>query len=401
MNYIRHLNAFFQYVRRDDRLACSHVSLYLALFQYWNFNRFQNPFPVYRTDIMKLCKIGSKNTYHKCIKQLHEARYIIYHPAPSPYQPVKISLIRLDKQVPKDPTQLTLFGSLPTSGRDLEGVDLPRPSGRGEDGIDLPPPSGGGQEGGGVSTNNDTPHVPYLTTTSINNNTQQVPKMGQLIKLVNLKNVKQCQTPTPVVPTNPPHKQNSTQPHVPNMVHGKNTTVANPTLLEIQLHFKEQNYPIEEADKFYYYNQSKNWMLTEKFRIRNWKSLVKKWMLNHHTHYSPLAASHQPLAPRNLQKEIQYLYESWLEGKDVDSLIKSEHFHHCNLQLSAELMNYSKECRIIQLSGSNRYSNQQLLLAYQSAGADHDLILKDLANLKKLAMKLAVIQLFNQWKMAQ
>src|SRR4051812_29871088 len=96
MNYIRHLNAFFSFVRNDERLACSHVSLYLALFQYWNFNRFQNPFPVYRLNLMQLSKIGSKNTYHKCIRHLHDAGYIIYHPPVSKFQVVQISLKRLD-----------------------------------------------------------------------------------------------------------------------------------------------------------------------------------------------------------------------------------------------------------------------------------------------------------------
>ena len=113
MNYIRHLNAFFSFVRNDERLTCSHVSLYLALFQYWNFNRFQNPFPVFRTDIMQLSKIGSKNTYHKCLKELHLAQYIIYHTKVSKYQPVKISMLRLDiKQEQSAYKQLDIFSPI-------------------------------------------------------------------------------------------------------------------------------------------------------------------------------------------------------------------------------------------------------------------------------------------------
>src|SRR5688500_1091583 len=54
MNYIRHLNTFFSHVKTDTRLTSSHVSLYMALFQYWNFNRFQNPFSIYRENIMQL-----------------------------------------------------------------------------------------------------------------------------------------------------------------------------------------------------------------------------------------------------------------------------------------------------------------------------------------------------------
>src|ERR1044071_10393078 len=113
MNYIRHFNAFFSFVRSDNRLTSSHVSPYLALFQYWNFNRFQNPFSIYRENVMQLSKIGSKNTYHKCMKQLHEAKYILYYPSPSKFQVVRISIVRLDAQEEK-PTrfkQLDLFVS--------------------------------------------------------------------------------------------------------------------------------------------------------------------------------------------------------------------------------------------------------------------------------------------------
>ena len=42
----------------DNRLNPSHISLYLALFQYWNLNRFSNPVSICRGEIMKLSKIG-------------------------------------------------------------------------------------------------------------------------------------------------------------------------------------------------------------------------------------------------------------------------------------------------------------------------------------------------------
>src|SRR5436190_7570835 len=116
MNYIRHLNAFFSLVKTDNRLTASHVSLYIALFHYWNFNRFNNPFSIYRENIMQLSKL-SKNTYHKCLKQLHEAKYIYYHPSPSKFQAVRISIIRLDKEE-ESPTQYKQLDLFPL----LEGV---------------------------------------------------------------------------------------------------------------------------------------------------------------------------------------------------------------------------------------------------------------------------------------
>lgn len=78
MNYIRHLNSFFEISGKDSRLSAYHVSLYMALFQLWNRNRFRDSFPVDREELMQLSRIGSKNTYAKCMKQLHQWGYIQY-----------------------------------------------------------------------------------------------------------------------------------------------------------------------------------------------------------------------------------------------------------------------------------------------------------------------------------
>jgi len=60
MNYVRHLNKFFHLAYQDNNLSTSHVSLYIAIFHYWNLNHFQNPFSFPRRNIMQLSKIGSK-----------------------------------------------------------------------------------------------------------------------------------------------------------------------------------------------------------------------------------------------------------------------------------------------------------------------------------------------------
>ena len=68
MNYIKHLNAVFQKVYADKRLNTTHVSLYMALFQFWNLNRFREEFYIDRQEVMELSKIGSTATYHRCFK---------------------------------------------------------------------------------------------------------------------------------------------------------------------------------------------------------------------------------------------------------------------------------------------------------------------------------------------
>lgn len=43
MNYIKHLNNIMIHFAEDDRLNPSHISLYMALFQLWNMNKFEKP----------------------------------------------------------------------------------------------------------------------------------------------------------------------------------------------------------------------------------------------------------------------------------------------------------------------------------------------------------------------
>ena len=86
MNYIKHLTGFFDKVANDRMLNPTHVSLYMSLFQFWNYNRFKNPISISRDEIMRISKISSKATYHKCLKALHTQGYIKYEPSYNPFK---------------------------------------------------------------------------------------------------------------------------------------------------------------------------------------------------------------------------------------------------------------------------------------------------------------------------
>ncbi|OXS18947.1 hypothetical protein CGU36_27875, partial [Pseudomonas fluorescens] len=93
VNYVQHLNAVFEQFRKDDRLNPTHISLYLALFQLWNYHRFRESFHVNREDVMKLAKIGSKSTYHRCVKELNYYNYLVYVPSHNPFKGSKIKML--------------------------------------------------------------------------------------------------------------------------------------------------------------------------------------------------------------------------------------------------------------------------------------------------------------------
>ena len=93
INYIKHLNGVFQQFSKDSRLNPTHISLYMALFQYWNLGRFPVLFFINREDIMHLSKIGSKATYHRCLRALDDWKYISYLPSHNPYKGSRIKML--------------------------------------------------------------------------------------------------------------------------------------------------------------------------------------------------------------------------------------------------------------------------------------------------------------------
>jgi len=92
VNYIKHLNGVFGQFSKDNRLNPTHISLYVALFQFWNTNYFKSEFFINRDEIMQCAKIGSKSTYHRCIKELHHWNYIVYTPSHNPFKGSRIKM---------------------------------------------------------------------------------------------------------------------------------------------------------------------------------------------------------------------------------------------------------------------------------------------------------------------
>lgn len=92
INYIKHLNGVFLSFSKDNRLNPTHISLYLALFQIWNEYHFKETFFIDRAEVMQLSKVGSKTTYHRCIKELSHWNYILYLPSHNPFRGSKVKL---------------------------------------------------------------------------------------------------------------------------------------------------------------------------------------------------------------------------------------------------------------------------------------------------------------------
>ena len=324
---------------------------------------------------MQLSKL-SKNTYHKCLKELHEAKYIYYHPSPSKFQAVRISIIRLDKEeeVQSQYKQLDLF-----DGRKIE-TNIARGFNHGKANQEI------------ASTNFETDSVANLSHNSPNIKTDTVANLGHSYK-PNIN--KQRETPAHEIFERNKKMQNAVNDlgGVPNLIHI-------PTQQEVENYFSEQKYPTDEAIKFFNHYKALDWKLQGKTQILDWKPLVEKWMQNAKKWESPSGGGGSQSRGRSSDpvKDIQYLYDSFLEGNKVFKYILPVHFDQLKLELTEEIIQNARNERINQISGTNQHSLTELWQAYLTGDRNNELVLKDNPNVVALAKRIAVINHFHNLK---
>jgi hypothetical protein len=232
MNYILQLSGFFQKVALDNRLNPTHVSLYMAVFQFWNAERFQNPVSISRQELMRISKISAKATYHKCIKDLHNFGYIQYLPS---YNPFKGSLVYLfDFQ---------------SSARLVVAPDRTN-----------------------IETSIEQALVPYinkenLLNTNIENESTQ--SKNDIVLKVSKNRVK-------VVEVNGEKIEEKTKGNKSK----SGVLITPPDIAAVQSYFLEQKSSEIEADKFYNYFQSNGWKVGGKAPMQDWQAAARNWVLN-------------------------------------------------------------------------------------------------------------------------
>ncbi len=96
VNYIKHLENIFAKISLDDRLSTVHLGLYYSLFHQWNLAKFQNPISICRSELMRTSKVGSANTYTRCLRELNDWGYIDYKPSNNPCRGSLVNLYRFD-----------------------------------------------------------------------------------------------------------------------------------------------------------------------------------------------------------------------------------------------------------------------------------------------------------------
>jgi hypothetical protein len=92
---VKELTIFYNAINDDPRIGITHICVYMALFQFFNLNGFQNPVNITRQKIMEVSKISGVATFHKCIKELHTYGYIEYVPSYNPMVGSRVFLLKV------------------------------------------------------------------------------------------------------------------------------------------------------------------------------------------------------------------------------------------------------------------------------------------------------------------
>lgn len=95
MMEIKQLTSFYDAIKDDARIGPTHISLYMALFQFYNQNGWTNPVAIGRKKIMEAAKISGLGTFHKSIKDLCDFGYIRYFPSYNSKIKSKVFLLKL------------------------------------------------------------------------------------------------------------------------------------------------------------------------------------------------------------------------------------------------------------------------------------------------------------------
>ena len=165
-----------------------------------------------------------------------------------------------------------------------------------------------------------------------------------------------------------------------------------PSQVEVEQFFQDNNHPKGEAIKFFNHYKALQWKLQGKTPILDWKPLVEKWMQNAKRWNDKKQPTSEPV------KDIQYLYDSFLQGTKIFKHILPEHFDQLSLVLTDDTLQNARSERINQVSGTNQQSLNDLWQAYLKNDSANELLLKDKPILIALAKRIAVIKHFHNLK---
>lgn len=251
MNYIKHLTGFFDKVTRDDNLNPTHISLYVSLFQFWNVQRFKNPISISRDEVMRVSKICSKATYHKCMKDLHNFSYLHYDPSFNPYRGSLVTLFNLElthQQVQKKVKNNTKISPVTEQALNQR------------------------------QTGTEQALVPYINNSNLSNNSNVLNEVAQ--SQTNISKTISDDHSKSDSKQQGTEKEKSSAKKEKALSGRAQSRPERPLLEEVKNYFTQNNWQTIEAEKFYNHYESNGWLVGGKTPMKNWQASANNWALN-------------------------------------------------------------------------------------------------------------------------
>lgn len=276
MNYIKHLTGFFNKINNETAINPTHISLYLALFQCWNVNRFKNPTGISREEIMKASKINSKATYHKCMKELEALGFMEYIPTYNPHSCSNVIMVNFSDVLNNRPKFEPLTSSKTKPVQDLTY-------------------SKNGQVSMQVDNHNDLKYndlksnknqklnfEPAQNTTRLKSE-QDIELVDELVYIDNNKTYtnsinKDIDAKSEILNS----KNSNTVPKEKSCTKKEeaNNNGITPSIEMILEYFAFKESSETEANKFFNYYSSIGWLVGGKTKMKDWKASARNWIMN-------------------------------------------------------------------------------------------------------------------------
>jgi len=204
---------------------------------------------------MRISKISSKATYHKCLKNLHSLGYINYEPSYNPFKGSHVILFNFSEDLKPAPKSERKLKNEPL----IESVS--------EQALNK------------SCTSDETsteqavvPSINYINNTN-NSNDKNVANLNE-----QAKNFEEINNST---------LKNKTQEEKEKKFREKkkeffvtSSVVEKPTIEEVKTYFQANNFPELEAQKFFNYFSSVGWLVGGKTPMINWQAAAQNWIIN-------------------------------------------------------------------------------------------------------------------------
>jgi hypothetical protein len=193
---------------------------------------------------MKGSKIASKATYHKCIKELQQLKFLDYFPSYNPYSGTEVFMVNFS-----------------------EGNNF-------------------SQNISNITSSNNDPSTPIFEPTDPKNEPVNGNVAEQVNELPYIYNNKQTSKNNKNIDIDT-HFQNfdddlflKNEPVEKEKSSAKKEKFIAPKLEQVKEYFKFQNFTEFEAERFYNYYSSIGWLIGGKTKMKDWQAAARNWMLN-------------------------------------------------------------------------------------------------------------------------